>query len=281
MREGGRYNPLMSTNRQLPDPNRLSVLTAAVLLALALTRFIRTPALSLNMQVLGDFSLPVSLNLNTLMTILAAGMTATGMDWLLRTHPALGGKRSLEHIFLPTMTVFIIGALLSALSTGMAWWLGFGASAVLMVLVFQAEFVAVDDADAYYPAATSGLMVLAFALYLILAAAMHYAGARLFWIVPALFLCAGLISLRSLHLRLHGRWEVGWAAGIALICTQLAAALHYWPISPLRYGLLLLGPLYGLTMLASSLREGIPLRQAWIEPGVMAGLICAAAFIVH
>jgi hypothetical protein len=76
------------------------------------------------------------------------------------------------------------------------------------------------------------------------------------------------------------RWEFIWAGGIALISAQLASALHYWPISPIQFGLALLGPLYALTSLAGSLGEESPLRRAALEP--LAALLLAwgaAAFL--
>ena len=44
-------------------------------------------------------------------------------------------------------------------------------------------------------------------------------------------------ALRTLHLRLNERWEYAWAAGIGLVAMQLGAALHYLPLTPVRFGL--------------------------------------------
>jgi hypothetical protein len=82
-----------------------------------------------------------------------------------------------------------------------------------------------------------------------------------------------------LHLRFSGRWEYAWAAGIAFVCIQLAAGLHYWPISPIQFGLMLVGPLYGLTNLAVNLGEDQPAKWAAIEPVVAATLCWGMAFI--
>jgi hypothetical protein len=279
-RAGDRYNAIMAANRYLPDSNRLSVLTAAVLLAFALTRFIQAPDYTLQLQLPG-FYFAINLDLNTITTILAAGLTATGMDWMLRGHPALRDNRTIEHWILPTLTTFVIGIPLTLLPGGGLWWLGFGVGGVLLVLVFLAEYIVVEPADSYYPTATAGLTALSFAMYLILAVALRYAGARLFLVVPALLLAAFFVSLRTLHLRLSSRWQFAWAAGIALASVQLAAGLHYWPVSPVRYGLLLLGPLYALTSLAAGLGEGNSLRRAAVEPAVMLGLVWSVVIWVR
>jgi hypothetical protein len=266
----------MQSHRYRPDPNRVSVLTAAVLLALALTRLITTPRLDIAIPLAG-IALNFSVNLNTAIVILAAGITATGVDWLLRTHPSLEEGETREHWLLPTLTVLVIGISLYTLPAGPEWWLGFGLGGALLVVVFLAEYVVVDPTDSRYPVATAALTALAFAIFLILGVALRASNARLFLVVPALFLAGGLAALRTLHLRLNERWELPWALGIAIVAAQLGAALHYWPLTPVRFGLALLGPVYALTVLAVSLAEGNPFRRAVVEPAIMLGLLWGLA----
>ena len=63
-----------------PSPDRMGMLTASVLLAFALTRLIQTPRLNLTFELLG-FYYEFPLTLSSVMTLFAAGLTATGMDW--------------------------------------------------------------------------------------------------------------------------------------------------------------------------------------------------------
>jgi hypothetical protein len=263
----------MSETHHLPDPARASILTASILLAFALTRVISSPHYDLTIPLAG-FYVTLSLNLHTLIVLLAAGMTATGMDWLLRTHPSLEKGETREHWLLPTLTALVIGVALYSLPPTAIWWLEFGLGAGLLLLVFYAEFVAVDPTDARYPFATAVLTVLAFVIFLILAVALKASNARLFLVAPALFLGGGLVALRTLHLRLNERWEGIWAFGIAMVTVQLGAALYYMPLTPVRFGLGLLGPIYALTALAVSLAEGRPLRQSIFEPALMLALLC-------
>jgi hypothetical protein len=259
----------MTERRYLPDPTRVSVLTAAVLLAFALTRVVNAPHLFSILLPLGLFKLKLIFNLNAIIVILAAGVTATGMDWLLRTHPSLEKGETREHWLLPTLTVLVIGIALYSLPNTAIWWLGFGLGAAIFLVVALSEFVVVDPNDARYPLATAILTVLAFVIFLILAVALKAANARLIMVIPALFLAGGLAALRTLHLRLNERWEFAWAVGIGLVVAQLGAALHYLPLTPVRFGLALLAPLYALTVLAVSLAEGNPFRRAFLEPTVM------------
>jgi hypothetical protein len=259
----------MTERRYLPDPSRVSVLTAAVLLAFALTRVLNGPHLFTVVLPVGNLRLTLSANLNTIIVLLAAGVTATGMDWLLRTHPSLEKGETREHWLLPTLTVLVIGISLYTLPNTFVWWLGFGLGAAIFLVVELAEFVAVDPNDARYPGATAILTALAFVIFLSLAVVLKAANVRLVWLIPALFLAGALAALRTLHLRLNERWEFAWAIGIGLVVTQLGAALHYLPLTPVRFGLALLAPLYALTILAVSLADGNPFRRAFIEPTVM------------
>jgi hypothetical protein len=255
-------------SRSLPDADRLGVLTATVLLTYALTRIVQSPEFRLSVQLPG-FYFAFPLTLGTVMSLLAAGLTATGMDWLLHTHPALRGKPTVEHWMLPTLTTFVIGTPLAILPDGNIWWLAFMIGAFLLMLVFLAEYVVVDPSAPNYSIARAGLTALSYALFLILMTALQFTGARLFLLIPALFVSAGLVALRILHLDGADRWDFPWAAGIGLVCAQIGAGLHYWPMTPLQWGMAVTGPLYALTMLCAGLTEGTPLRQAAVGPGLV------------
>jgi Protein of unknown function (DUF5656) len=268
----------VNETRYLPDANQVGMLTAAVLLAFALAHLIQTPEFTLELQLPGFyFSYPISLN--TIMVVMAAGLTATGMDWLLRSHPSLGKASTIEYWVLPTLATFIIGIPLTIMPPGNSWWIGFGIGGLLLVLVFLAEYIVVEPSAPQYAIATAGITSLSFAIYLILTTALRFSGARLFLMAPALFFAAGLVSLRTLHLRVSQKWEFNWALGIALVSTQIGSALHYWPVSPVQFGLVLLGALYALSNLTANFLEGIPLRRAMTEPLIALALAWGAAFL--
>jgi hypothetical protein len=263
----------------LPDGNRVGVLTAAVLLAYALARLINAPGFTLTLQLPG-FYFAYPLTLSAVMILMATGLTATGMNWLLHNHPSRPGN-VIEHWLLPTLTAFIIGISLNILPFGTLWWIGLAISTGILVSVFAAEYICVDTGAPAYALASAGLSALSYALLLMLVIGLRAVGTRLFLIAPAVFIATGLVALRTLHLRLSHHWEFPWAIGIALACTQIAAGLHYWPISPLQFGLILLGPLYALTALASNLNEDIPPRRAVLEPGIVLAAAWIAAAIIH
>ncbi len=276
----------MEEHRHLPDRDRLSVLAATILLAYALTRFVNIPVRALSFQLAGIF-LSFQVNFQTLISLLVAALAAAGMDWLLRDHPSLSlsdadpsrvsWQRTIQHLLLPALTAWAIGVPLQYLSGGLEWWIVFAMGGTLLVLVFVAEYIVVDVEDLREPPAAAGLTALSFALYLILAITLRSAGVRLYLLLPVLVGAIGFISLRTLYLRLGGRWSFAWAAGIALLIGQLAAGLHYWPLSPIRFGLVLVGPAYALTSLAGSLAEGKRMSGLWAEPLIMLGVLWGLA----
>jgi hypothetical protein len=266
-------------HRHTPDSNRLSVLIAAILLAYALAHLIETQHYALNLNILG-IAISLPMNLNIAATLMASGLTAAGMDWLLRGHPHFEAENTFQHWILPALTTFVLGVPLYNLPFGPAWGLSFGLGGILLLLVFLAEYIALDSSDVRYPAASAGLVALSYTLFLILMTTLSFSVARLFLIAVIVFPAAGLVALRALHLR-TGKWEFAWAIGIALVLTQIAAALHYWPLEPVQYGLALLGPLYALTELAQNLDEDISLRRAGIEAFIGLAIFWAAAILVQ
>lgn len=269
----------MSTERRhTPDANRLSVLLAVVLLAYALAQWIEREQYAVFFQLFGvDYSF--NFEPTSLAIWLAAGLTASGIDWLLRGHPQYDGRRTLPHWILPALTALVLGIPLYNMSPGPLWWLGFGFGGILLLLVLVAEYIALDSSDVRYPAASAGLMALSFALFVILASALSYSGARLTVLALAIFPAAGLVTLRAIHLQ-TGNWDILWALMNAFILTQFAAAFHYWPLEPVQYGLALLGPLYALTGLTINLREQVSPRRAGIDALAGMGVFWLAAVLL-
>ena len=269
----------MDEHRNLPDINRLSVLAAVILLAYAFTPFLKLPARSLALQLPG-FLFELNLEATTLVSLLAAALAAAGTAWLLHGHPQLGSQHTFQHWLLPALTAWVIGVPLSTLQPGAQWWAVFAFGGLLLMLVFVAEYIVVDIGDSRQAPAAVGLTAVSFALYLTLAIAMRAAGLRLYLILPALFSAIALVALRSLYLRLGGRWCWAWALGVAIVVAQFAMGLHYLPLSSLRYGLLLLGLAYALTSTAGAVEEGRSWRTLWIEPAIMLAALWGLSFVI-
>lgn len=260
----------------LPQADRLSILSASILLAYASLRFINIPSTRVELQLPG-FLFSYEIGIRTVVTLIVAGLTATGADLMLRDHPGMKNKRKIEHWLLPALTAWVIGVPLYQLPLGVQWLASFVLGGVILMLVLVAEYIAVDPDDVNQPIASAGLTAVSFALFLLLIITLRIAGVRLFQLLPAITIATALIGLRTLHLRLHGQWVFLPVAGITLIVVQIATALHYWPISPISYGLAVLGPAYALTILIGAIAEEKPTSRAFIEPGIILLVFWGAA----
>jgi hypothetical protein len=270
----------MQEQKQLPDMNRLSVLAATILLAYALTRFVDIPPINLGFNLFGIY-LAFQVNFRTIVAVLVAALAAAGSQWLLSDHPALTDRQSIsQHLILPTLTAWIIGIPLNNLAGSLAWWIAFGLGGFLLVLVLIGEYAVVDASNIRYPIAVIGLNGLSFTIYLIIAIAIRSAGLRLYLILPALVIVVWLVCLRTLYLRLRGKWLFNWAGVIALIIGEITTGLHYVPVSPVRYGLLLLGLSYALTSMAGSLEEKKAISAWLVEPLVMLIILWGLALLM-
>ncbi len=273
--------------RQLPEFERMSVLAAMILLAYVMVRFVDLPTRTLELQFVGLF-IGIELNANTIVTLLVAGLVITGVDWLIRQHPEKSETSTFQHWVLPGLTAWILGITLNALPLDLLWWMVLIVGAGLLLLVLTAEYIVVDPSEARYPLATMGLTALSFALYFILAVVLRSEQVRLVFLLPALSLPVGAINLRHLYLRLNSlnifSTENAMNAIFAsltstIISAQLTAALHYWPLTPVQFGLALLGAVYALNSLLGNLTEEKTFSQAWVEPAIILLAIWGIAFL--
>lgn len=256
------------TSSHLPKTNQLSVLVAVILLAYAVTPFIKIPEQGFSLPLPGvvfDFKLDFS----TIVSFLVAALAAFGMDWLLKSRPELEGGEAVQHLILPALLAWMIGFPLRTLEVGIQWWAVFTLGGLLLIIVFIAEYVVVDFSDRFYALATSALVAVSFAAFLFLSVAVRAAGFRLYVVLPVLFVSIGLVSLRTLYLRLDRRWRFTWAILIGLVVGQFTIGFHYLPVAPLNYGLLLLGPAYVLISFAGQYEEKQYQQWFWIEPALV------------
>jgi Protein of unknown function (DUF5656) len=270
-----------STRRQnLPDIDLLSILAAMIVLAYTLEQFIDLPSWEISRQLPGLY-IEFKINVTMIISLLVALMTAAGTNWLMREHPASEKKLALQHAILPALTSLVIVVPLSTIPIGIGWWIGLISGTFILVLVIIAEYISVDLDDIRLPFANAALSAVSFALFLILAGALRAAEVRLLFITPAIILAAWLVSLRVTNLRLHGEWTVYESAIIALLVGQVAAAFYYWPLAPITYALVLLGPSYALISLFCNLIEEKPVRQIITEPIISILIAWGAAFIIR
>ncbi len=266
----------MGTTSHLPDFDRLSILTATLWIAYTIARFVEIPALELATQLPGLY-LEFGVSVNTIIAVLVAVLTASGSHWLLQSHPASDPRARLEPLLLPALYALVLSLLLGSLPASQEWLLALVVGGLVLVGVLIAEYLVVDDQDPRQPLAALALIAVSYGLLLILAISLRSLNVRLYLLLPAFVPAAGLVGLRALSLRARREWKLSEALTIALILGHLAAALHYWPLNPVTYGLALIGPAYGLTSLLGNLATGQRLPGAALEPGLVFTLLSALA----
>ena len=271
------------SSHPLPDLNHLSLLVSTILLAYTLTHFVSIPTLEFNLSILGVY-FPIQVNFTTLVSLLVAGLTASGTAWLLQSHPS-SSKPALStavHWLLPSLTALVLMRAINMLSFGGAWWIAALGSGLLLLFVLIAEYIALDGTSRFYIPVEMGITGLSIVLFLILAISLHSAETRLFYRVPLISIAALMVYLRIINLRQPGKWALIQGSISFLVIGEIAAGLHYWPIGSIGFGLALTGPLYALVEISDALPgEGQtfqPRELFW--PGLILILTWGLAFFL-
>ena len=270
----------MSSPLPRPDRDRLSALAALVLLAIALVRIVALPELEAQLQA---FGLVVRLRLSTdlVLILLASAVTATGADWMIRSHPMLNGAaRRYDHLVLPGLSTVAGGIVLTGLPEGPGFWIGLPVAAALLLAILVAEFVVVDPADPRFEAASIGLRALGIALLAISLTGLLGYGTRAIFAVPAALVAGAAVAWRTLRLR-EGTERTGlYALLVGSATAELAWALHYWPVEPLKGAILLsLAGYFALGTAEAHAADRLTPRRA-IEHGGMAAVGVLAVLIL-
>jgi hypothetical protein len=270
----------MTPTRQLPQADRLSVLTAVIILAYALTRVLDLPSRAIHTTLFGS-DLGFDLNGRVLMLVLVAALISAGSDTLVRSHPRLGsqpGRSTVIHWILPGASALVLGAVLNRLPDGLLWWLGLALSALVLIAVLIAEYVVVDRDDPAWDVAALGLTALAYGLALVLFALLRSVSARAVISASIAGLVAGGLALRLFVLKAVPAGRATLYAGIVgVVSAEAVWALGYWRIQASSAGLLAMVPFYLVVGLAQQHLAGQLTRRIWIEYAVIGGLGLAIA----
>ena len=270
----------MQPARHLPQSDRLSVLTAVIILAYALTRVLDLPSRAVHTTLFGS-ALGFDLNGQFLMLVLVAALISAGSDTVVRSHPRLADKphqTTVTHWILPGASALVLGAALNLLPDGLLWWLGLAVSALVLITVLIAEYVVVDRADPAWDVAALGLTALAYALALVLFALLRSLSERAVISASIAGLMAGALALRLFMLKdvPVGRAAL-YAVVVGLVSAESTWALSYWRVTAASVGLLAMVPFYLAAGLSQQHLAGQLSRRIWIEYAVVGGLGLAVA----
>jgi hypothetical protein len=259
-----------------PQPERLSALTALVLLTYGLVKMIVLPVIEAETAFLG---LLVSFEFKTqsLMLGLAAALAVAGTDWLLRGEKG-SPHRSLylEHYILPALAAWAVGMIVIRIPEGPYLWLGIILGAAILVAVVSAEFIASFPDDPRYGGVSISLHGLAFFLLAGSFFTTFSLELRALFSIPLLALETFAVSWRLLQLSFPGQRTWSWAALISLLTAQVATGLHYWPLPPLRGALLLALTIYLSYQFIAFHLSRISLVHFLLENGLLAAIALTA-----
>lgn len=258
--------------RLFPSRDRLSVLTAMIVLAYTLTRFLDLPVRTVGATFLGS-ALGVEIGGAWLMLALVAALISTGSETLIRSHPHFAERHTVRHWIVPGALALVLGVTLYRTPPGPVWLLGLGLSTLALLIVFIAEYYVVDPADPAHDVATLTLTALAYVLTLLLFVLLRNLGARA---VIAATLGGGVAAgLAWRLLNLGGAEEASaslYSLLVGLICAEVIWALNYWRLSASTAGLMVMVPFYVSVGLARQHLVGALTRRVWLEFMVVGGV---------
>lgn len=230
----------MKSELPQPDRDRVSALTALVLLTYTLIRIVVLPPVETEFVLLG-LVLRIEFNTRFVMLSLAAALAAAGSDWLIQSHPKVDtGLVRAKHWVIPGLAALGSGAILTRLPEGFTLWIGLALTAILLIAVLMAEFIVIDPTDPRHDMASISLTALAYLLLIGVFFTIRALDMRAAFAIPLILFVAAIVAWRLLRLDQLGRSAIRYASLIGAITAQIAWALHYWPWPPLR-GAMILG----------------------------------------
>jgi hypothetical protein len=225
------------------DPDRLNVLTGALILGMALGRFLDVPIRPLSTSILGS-QLALNLSATSIMMLIMGGMAVTGTESLIRSHPlARQGKLARSFMFwiLPAMLVLGLAAWLNAIENVALWAIALLIGSILIALTLAGEYVLVDPGHQMSSKLLWAQLVLVHLVALMLFSRIYDLRARSLLSATAVVLVTTLLSAR-LFWPTVGRPATAllYAAVPGILLGQITWVLNYWPLTSLQGGLILL-----------------------------------------
>lgn len=268
-------------NTPILDRDRLSVLSGALVLGLALGRFLETPSRSVAINVLGS---PLGINVSetTVLLLITVGLGATAVESLIRSHPlARQGRlaRSVMYWIMPSLLVLGLAAWLLAFQDVGVWTAGVLACAILVPPALAVEYANADPDNRARPAVRWGERALLYLVAFLLFSRIYDLRLRALLSSSAVFGLSAVLAARYLWFdagRLRPAFLYGGTVGLLLALFNWAA--NYWRLSAMQGGLLLLLGFYALVGLIQGRLAGRFGRGLLLEYGIVlvVGLLIVA-----
>ena len=253
--------------------DRASVVATLVVMGLILDAFLQLSTWTRELTVLGS-PLTIGVSQTVLMAALLVGITCTGTDVIVRSHPTarrIEARHSFVTWTLPALTVLLATVLLPQAPTLLYRMAGLVLTGLILILVISAEYYTVDPTGRLYLAARLSLNAWAYIVALVIFVLIYSAKARSLLSATGVTLVSTLLALEFLRSAGRGFGRTALYAAIAGLCTgEIVWAMNYWRISGVTGGLILLLGFYVFTGLANQQLQGRLTRRVLVEYAVVA-----------
>ncbi|MGC9469037.1 MAG: hypothetical protein ACP5HS_10635 [Anaerolineae bacterium] len=220
--------------RLRPEWGKLSILLAVTLSSVTLFRFVELPALDWGVvQVLGS-PLGFRFSGGTLLTLLVVGLVATGTLSIIQEHPLRESReRSLLFALIaPSVGALLVSIFLVQASTWPLWLAALILGGFLIGVLVHLSYQALSPRSPAYPGARTLLNVMNYLVGFVLFSLSLGQQGRALITAPAVLILSGLLALDLLSATGAPTGQVLLYGGtIALLESQLAWVVGYWPIS--------------------------------------------------
>lgn len=251
---------------------RLSVIVALILLSLAVIPLLDAPGQTFDTSVFGS-ELGFQITLATMVTLVAAALACAGVDLLIRTHPHVRNRKAgPTYVFwvLPALTVIAAAQWLSRASSGEAWVAQLFVVGIVVWIIVQAEFAAIDLDGPTAGRARLVLNIFAYALAFGLFALIWETRARSLITATLAAITALLISIDLIRAsRENIRRVLIYSLAVGLVIGECAWALNYWRATTASAGLTLVLIFYTLSGIAMQHLFGKLTQRVLLEFGLV------------
>lgn len=263
-------------NQSNPDTSylqRLSITVGVVLLGLVAALFVNLPTRPLTFDIFGS---PLSLYVSGQYVFvgLLLGLTCTGTDALVRSHP-LAQRQPLENTFVmwtvPALTVLLAALAVPLAPSRLIWVGGILATGLVLGLIMTAEYHTIDPQDTRFASSQTVLEGMIYILALASFIIVYSAKSRSLLSATILFLVTSLLALARLRITGHSLSTTRvYALATGLVIGQAVWALNYSRMPGMMGGLFLLLLFHVMVGLSSQYLSGRLTSRLAIEYGLVA-----------
>lgn len=216
------------------ERGKLSILLAVTLSSVTLFRFVELPTLNWGaLQVFGS-PLGFSLGGGALLTLLVVGLVATGTLSIVRDHPLHESKERplVFSLITPSVGALLVSVFLIQAGTWPLWMAALILGGAIIGILVHLSYQSISPRSPGYPGARTLLNVVDYLMGFVLFSLILGQQGRALITGPGVLLLSGLLAAELLSATGSGIGGVLLYSGtIALLESELAWVLGYWPIS--------------------------------------------------